>query len=74
MEPASPTAVNGRRTTESAYVETREILTGDNEKLFPRSPVRQCKRLLREAVQSPSLQVFETKLDKALNNLVLTQS
>lgn len=74
MESTSFTAVNGRRTTESVYVETREILTGDNEKLFPRSPVRQCKRLPREAVQSPSLQVFKTKLDKGLNNLVLTQS
>lgn len=31
---------------------------------------RQSNRLPRDAVQSPSLEIFKTRLDKALNNLV----
>lgn len=41
--------------------------------LLPMKTVRQWKRLLREAVQAPSLQMLKTQLVKALNNLIFAQ-
>ncbi|KAK4824134.1 hypothetical protein QYF61_010757 [Mycteria americana] len=38
--------------------------------LFPMKTVKHWKRLPREVVQSPSLEVFKTQLDEALSNLV----
>ena len=37
---------------------------------FTERVVRHCKRLPREAVESPSLEVFKKRIDKALQNMV----
>ena len=39
-------------------------------KFFTRRVVRCRNRLLREAVDAPSLEVFKARLDEALGNLV----
>ncbi|KFM13996.1 hypothetical protein AS27_12634, partial [Aptenodytes forsteri] len=40
------------------------------KKFFTVRVVRHCKRLPREAVDAPSLEVFKARLDVALSNLV----
>ncbi|KGL97679.1 hypothetical protein N301_16039, partial [Charadrius vociferus] len=40
------------------------------KKFFTVRVVRHCNRLPREAVDAPSLEVFKTRLDGALSNLV----
>lgn len=37
---------------------------------FMEGLVKQCNRLLREAIESPWLEVFETQVDTALENTV----
>ncbi|KFV47690.1 hypothetical protein N341_06410, partial [Tyto alba] len=40
------------------------------KKFFTVRVVRHWNRLLREAVAAPSLEVFKTRLDRALSNLI----
>ncbi|KFZ56298.1 hypothetical protein N321_03417, partial [Antrostomus carolinensis] len=40
------------------------------KKFFPVRVVRHWNRLPKEAVDAPSLEVFEARLDKALSNLI----
>lgn len=54
----------------NAYVETREILAGYKEKFFNMKSMKHWKNLPRNVVFSPSLEIFKTKLDKTLNDLV----
>ena len=42
----------------------------DVRKFFTVRVVRHCNRLPREAVDTPSLEVFKARLDGALSNLV----
>ncbi|KFU94640.1 hypothetical protein M959_01657, partial [Chaetura pelagica] len=39
-------------------------------KFFSVRVVRHCNRLLREAVEGPSLEAFKARLDGALSNLI----
>lgn len=55
--------------TLGAKTERGDVLTGLREK-----PLSHEDRLLREAVQSLSLEVFKTGLDEALSNLVSSHS
>lgn len=55
----------------SAYIETREILTGYKVKtFFSMNTVKHLKKFPTGIVLSPSLEVFNTKLDKALTKMV----
>lgn len=52
----------------------QEILIGYKEKLFYCDNTQAWGSLPREVVQTPSLEIFKSQLDKILSNLVWPQS
>lgn len=64
------TVVRGWRTRHNRHKLKREIQAGYKENLLPHVTVKQWIRLPKEFVESPTLEVFKTGLNKTLENLV----
>ena len=64
MVPSDRTRGNGHK------LEQRKLQLNPRKNFFPRRATEPWPRLPREAVESPSLEIFKTRLDKILCNLL----
>jgi len=55
---------------EWAQTEAQEVPSEDEEELLPMRVMEHWNRLPREAVESPSLEIFQPRLDKILYSLL----
>jgi len=62
--------VHGRRMRDNGHKMKQSFRLGIWSNFFTARAVKQWSRSPREVVQSTSLEVFKTRLDKALSNLV----
>jgi len=62
--PSDRTRGNGHK------MKQRKFLLNMRKNFFPLRVMEYCNRLPREVVESPSLEIFKTRLDKVLCNLL----
>lgn len=73
IKPWSPLEVPGKRTRDDRHKLKKEVQTRYKEKLFHPEDSQAWSRLLRDVVQSLSLEIFKTQLDTTLSNLTWPQ-